>query len=181
MAVEGGSVPSQQPAQTLKRRDLGDLASAERAARAEIGGPVAMNATFHLLLTRSSRDFEVVAQAREQRKAADLANAFATALVRQRDILIRRRNLELRARAAPLKLLVNQNHSLRPRLVEIEKRLQWVHFLEAVPGAGMSIQQRAAVPRDSIAPRIARDVVAAFLLGFLLGLTPRVARSGLKR
>jgi hypothetical protein len=177
LAVDGDVTRQPQPADTLRVPDLGSVAAAEQTARKEIGGPVAMTARFDLELPPGSRDFAVIVQARQREKTAALANAFAVALIRQREILLRQRNAELQASVAPLRSLVSRNQNLRPRLGNIDSRLQWVRFLESVPGAGISIRERAAVPTDPVGPRILRDVIVAFLLGCLLGLTPRVVRS----
>jgi hypothetical protein len=90
---------------------------------------------------------------------------------------VRQRQEELHARRALLRPLARQSGGLRPRLLETDRRLRWLQFLDRVPGAGIYIVGQAAVPQDSVAPRIVRDVIAASLLGFLIGLTPWVTRT----
>lgn len=121
----------------------------------------------------------ISARARDARRAADVANAFAAAVVTtRRDQAVGRLNATIAKVANALESLRRVDRDGRRQL---SQQLQRLRALRAAQGNNASVVEPAVASSAPVAPRIARTVVLAAIVAMLLALGAVVVAENVDR
>jgi hypothetical protein len=172
-AVSGRTAASVEADQRLQRDDLGDAALAARDARVRYGAT--SDVTFTLDIDAEHREFDVVALTRNPQASAQLADAFAEALIARRNARLDQRISDVQALLLILRAVAPNHPAARQRMLDATVELTRLRGLSRFSGGGVFMVRRAEIPRERIAPHALRNVIAATVLGLLVVFTPKIA------
>jgi capsular exopolysaccharide synthesis family protein len=108
----------------------------------------------------------ITASAGAPRQAAEIANAFARALVvDQTRALVKQVNVAIAQLQTQIGLTTT-----RTARAQLSQQLARFQALRASQGAGVELIERASAPGSPVAPRVERTVILGVIVGLLLGL-----------
>lgn len=156
----------------LERADMGDLQEAAASARKGLGFRRS-RASIQVEVDPDAREARVIARGREPGDTRRLANEVMDRIVAQRDELVSRRLASARAELPLAAALARRSVQRRRHADRLRARIAALKQLRTSPGGGITALRLAPMPTKPVAPRIARDVIVAGLLGLLASVSVR--------
>ena len=174
-----GTQPAPEPIDpALNRHDLGDVAAVAATVRRRLKLRNDRGTLDVSIDVYAGNQVTIVARHASAQKSRRLADGVAAGILAQRTELVATRLGAARTELGLVRTLAVRSPSAASRARLLRDRIAGLVQLRATPGAGIDLLQRAAIPTRPVAPRVARDVVFAALLGMLVAVSLRALTRG---
>ncbi len=159
----------------LDRAYLGDPEAIVASARKSLGSREPAGAV-RIQVDRGAREIRIVVRDHDRDASRRLANEVTTGVVARRDKLVATQLTNARAELPLVAALALRSPRLRREVAVLRKRIAALKQLRTVQGGGLSVLRLAPTPSKPVAPRVARDVIVAVMLGLLMGFSIHEAK-----
>jgi capsular exopolysaccharide synthesis family protein len=182
----GADIPQPQSQTLLSAARLVTTTAVARTAARELGEPESTARSLLAGVTATPElqaDFITIsAQAPTGRRAADVANAFAAAVVTNRkDQAIARLNATIGRLAAQLNQIAGTTETAREGRRQLSEQLQRLRAVRAAQGNNATIAEAAVASTKPVAPRVKRTVILAAIVALMLAFGAVTLAQGIDR